>query len=180
MFSFLKKDIGKRFKKEASEWLSFYPEIKHKWNDGQLAISHPKKLNEQILFQFNSKKLTIKHQNKSKTFSDGIASKVPIHEILGFMTNEILTEKDTEIIKPSLIENEVALLMTNEYGQVLTYDLNKFNGLGNVYRKFENIELAKEYLKKLKPEKELSLEASIFDKNYNILEQQRITNANNV
>ncbi|GAK91832.1 hypothetical protein JCM19297_2062 [Nonlabens ulvanivorans] len=55
MFSLLKKDIGKRFKKETSEWLSYHPEINHKWNDGQLTISHPKKIDEQILFVFNSK-----------------------------------------------------------------------------------------------------------------------------
>jgi len=32
MFSFLKKKIEKRFRKEATKWLSHHPEINHKWN----------------------------------------------------------------------------------------------------------------------------------------------------
>lgn len=172
MHQFFRKNIGKRFKEEITDWLSHYPEIKHQWNDGQLEISHPKKLNKKIIIKYHSKGVTVNFQNITKIFSDNQLTRVSIDEILTFVMHEVLTKKDSEITKPILETEEVTLLITNQYGQVLTHNFNTFNGWGNVYRKFKNINLAKRFITELKAEERKNLEINIFDKDYHFIERE--------
>jgi hypothetical protein len=143
-----RKDIGKEFYKQMNNWLSEHPEIKHQWKENELRIQYPNEINKFLTFEFDSKKIKVQNENKEKVFYRKLFTNIEeqVFKIRGFWINNMLKKADTEIVKPKLKENEIAIVFCNrKYGQILTTDKNVFTGWGNVYNIFENEKEAKKF-----------------------------------
>lgn len=143
-----RKDIGKEFKKQMSNWFTEHPEIKHQWKESELKIHYPNEMNKFLTFEFDSKKVKIQNENTEKVFYRELFTNIEmqVFKIRGFWINNMLKKEETELIKPKLKENEIAIIFCNrKYGQILTTDKNVFTGWGNVYHIFENKEEAKKF-----------------------------------
>ena len=144
------KDIGKEFYKQMNNWFAEHPEINHQWKESELKIHHPNEMNKFLTFQFDSKKIKVQNENKEKLFYRELFTNIEeqVLKIRSFWINELLNKEETEIKKPDLKENQIAIMFCNrKYGQVLTTEKNVFTGWGNVYLIFENEKEAKKFAK---------------------------------
>ncbi|MHB0756861.1 hypothetical protein [Tenacibaculum ovolyticum] len=143
-----RKDIGKEFHKQMDNWFSEHPEIKHQWKENELKVQYPNEMNKFLTFEFDSKKIKVQNDNKEKVFYRDLFTNIEeqVFKIRSFWINNMLKKEETEIIKPKLKENEIAIVFCNrKYGQILTTDKNVFTGWGNVYHIFENEKEAKKF-----------------------------------
>lgn len=144
----LRKDIGKEFYKQMNNWFSEHPEIKHQWKKYELKIQYPNEINKFFTFEFDSKKIKIRNENKEKVFYRELYTNIKeqVFKIRSFWINNMLKKAETEIAKPKLKENEIAIFFCNrKYGQILTTEKNVFTGWGKVYNIFENEKEAKKF-----------------------------------
>lgn len=143
------KDIGKEFHKQINNLFIEHPEIKHHWNDNELKIHYPNEISKFLTFEFDSKKIRIHNENTEKVFYRDLFKSIEtqVYEIIDFLMNNMLKKEGTQLIKPKLKKNEIAIIFCNrKYGQILTTDKNLFIGWGNVYHIFENEEEAKKFV----------------------------------
>jgi|TARA_B110000037_G_scaffold185567_1_gene215099 hypothetical protein len=166
-----RKDIGKEFKKQMNNWFTEHPEIKHQWKESELKIHYPTKINKFLTFEFNSKKIKIQNDNTEKIFHRELFTNIgeQVIKIRSFWINELLNKDETEIKKPDLKENQIAIMFCNrKYGQILTTEKNVFTGWGNVYQIFENKKEAKKFIEIESKNEEI--EINVFNSKYENIE----------
>jgi hypothetical protein len=166
---FFKTDIGLEFKNQMLDWFLSHPEINHQWNNNELKIFHPTKVEDFIRFYYDEKTIRIYYKDLQKEF---IKKEIPtlfeqVIEVRGFWMNELL--KDLAERKPKMKFGECAVMKCNSaYGQVLTIDGNRFTGWGEIYQIFGSVAEARQFC-----EKELNdkIELHIYNHEYTYLEQ---------
>jgi hypothetical protein len=143
-----RKNIGKEFCRQMNNWFNQHPEIEHQWKEKELKIHHPNKPNKFLTFKFDSKKIKIGIENDEKIFHRELFTniEVQVYKITSFAINKLLKKEETEITKPILKKNQIAIMLCNrKYGQVLTTEKNVFTGWGNVYQIFESEKEARKF-----------------------------------
>ena len=166
---FFKTDIGLEFKNQMLNWFQSHPEVRHEWNNNELKIFHPIKVDDFIQFYFDEKAIKIFYHDLQKEF---IKKEIPtlfeqIFELRGFWINEFL--KDLVERKPKMKFGECAVMKCNsDYGQVLTIDGNRFTGWGEIYQVFGSVVEARQFCKKELNDK---IEFHIYNHEYTYLEE---------
>jgi hypothetical protein len=177
------KNIGKEFCKQMNQWFIEHPEINHQWKENELKIFYPNNPNKFLTFNYDSKRIKIENENEKteKVFYRNIFKnlEMQVFKIRGFWINNILKKEETEIIKPELKENEIAIMFCNrKYGQLLTTDKNVFTGWGNVYHIFENEKEAKKFAEIESRDENIEISAYNWKDEY--IDIMKKTNANTV